>query len=562
MSTPGRQAESSAPDAVRAGRDALRRHAWDDARRAFEAALAERETPQALEGLASTLPWLEDVPGSIAARQRAFRLYQDQGDARCAARMATRLAVEFAAHHAEFAVAAGWFQRARRLLADLPPAPEHAWLALWEASIALHFQGESARGRALAAEAAAYARDLGLADVQLAAAGLEGLRLVDEGRIGEGMKLLDEAATGALTGELPDLEAGGYTCCYVLTTCERVRDFDRAMQWLDRVVAHHAEIRTGRLLAYCRSHLVGVLTWRGEWARAEEEIAAAKEDARRHSSGALALDVRLREAELRRLQGRAKDAAELLRQCEGHSAVNLGWAALALDEGDPTRAIEHVQRHFRASTDEDRLPRATGEILLARAHAARAEAPEAAEAVARLRLLAEEAGTAALTAELRGCEGALAQAQGQLEDARRAFEDAVDLFAQARNPYETARTRLALAEALEVAGRTDHAREEAARAADALQALGARALQERASRVLARLRGTSDVPPGADSGGLSPRQLDVLRLLARGLSNREIGEQLFVSEFTVKRHVADILARLDLPTRAAAAAWAVERRLR
>jgi uncharacterized protein HemY len=74
MSTPGRQAESSAPDAVRAGRDALRRHAWDDARRAFEAALAEGETPQALEGLASTLPWLEDVPGSIAARQRAFRL--------------------------------------------------------------------------------------------------------------------------------------------------------------------------------------------------------------------------------------------------------------------------------------------------------------------------------------------------------------------------------------------------------------------------------------------------------------------------------------------------------
>jgi DNA-binding NarL/FixJ family response regulator len=541
----------------------LRRHAWDDARRAFEAALAAGETPQALEGLASTLPWLEDVAGAIAARQRAFRLYQDHGDARCAARVATRLGVEFAAHHAQFAVAAGWFQRARRLLADLPPSPEHAWLALWEASIALHFQGESARGRALAGEAAAYARDLGLADVQLAARGLEGLRLVDEGRIGEGMRLLDEAATGALTGELPDLEAGGYTCCYVLTTCERVRDFDRAMQWLDRVVAHHAAVRTGRLLAYCRSHLVGVLTWRGEWARAEEEIASAKEEAGRHSSGALALDVRVREAELRRLQGRVKEAAELLRQCEGHPAVNLGWAALALDEADPTRAIEHVQRHFRSSTEEDRLPRATGEILLARAHAARGEAPEAAEAVARLRLLAEEAATPALTAELRACEGALAHAQGSPDDARRAFEDAVDLFAQARNPYETARTRLALAEALAAAGRTERAREEATRAAEALQALGARAAHERAGRVLARLRGTGEAAAeAADHGGLSPRQLDVLRLLARGLSNREIGAQLFVSEFTVKRHVADILARLDLPTRAAAAGWAVERRLR
>jgi DNA-binding NarL/FixJ family response regulator len=165
-----------------------------------------------------------------------------------------------------------------------------------------------------------------------------------------------------------------------------------------------------------------------------------------------------------------------------------------------------------------------------------------------------------LTAELRACEGALAHAQGSPDDARRAFEDAVDLFAQARNPYETARTRLALAEALDAADRAAHAREEAARAAEAFRALGARAAEERAVRLLSRLRGGEPVP-APDTGGLSPRQLDVLRLLARGLSNREIGAQLFVSEFTVKRHVADILGRLDLPTRAAAAAWAVERRL-
>jgi DNA-binding NarL/FixJ family response regulator len=562
MSTQESQAgrTGAAPDALRAGREALERHAWEDARRAFEAALATAETPDALEGLASALPWLDDVAGAITARQRAFRLYQERGDARSAARVATRLGVEFAAHRAEFAVADGWFQRARRLLAPVAPGPEHAWLALWEAGVALHFRGDTARGRALAAEGAAIGRDLGLHDAQIAAVGLEGLRLVDEGRIGEGMKLLDEAATAALTGELPDLEAGGYACCYVLTTCERVRDFDRAMQWLDRVVAHHTQIRTGRLLAYCRSHLLGVLIWRGEWARAEEEIASARADAERYASSALALDTRVREAELRRLQGRPQEAAELLRQGEGHPAVNLGWAALALDQGDHARAIDHVHRHFRASTDEDRLPRATGEILLARAHAARGETAEAAEAVARLRSLAEEAATRAMTAELRACEGSLASAEGNLEDARRALEDAVDLFAQARNPYETARTRLALAEALDAADRAAHAREEAARAAEAFRALGARAAEERAVRLLSRLRGGEPVP-APDTGGLSPRQLDVLRLLARGLSNREIGAQLFVSEFTVKRHVADILGRLDLPTRAAAAAWAVERRL-
>jgi ATP/maltotriose-dependent transcriptional regulator MalT len=536
----------------------LRRHAWEAARQAFEGALAEKQTPEALEGLGASLCWLDDVAGSIAARQHAFRLYQEQGDLRAAARVATRLAVEFATHHAEFAVADGWFQRAHRLLADSDPGPEHAWLVLWEASVALHFRGDTARGRLLAAKGAALSRELGLADAQLVAVALDGLRLVDEGRIGEGLKLLDEAATAALTGELPDLEAGGNACCYVLSTCERVRDFDRAMQWLDRVVAHHREIRTGRLLAYCRSHLVGVFTWRGEWARADEEIEAGLREAERFSS-ALALDLRVRQAELRRLQGRWDDAAALLREAEAHRAANLGRAALALDERDFERAVDLVQRHFRATSSDDRLPRAAGEILLARAQAARGELAAAAAAVAALREVASAAGTLALNAELRACEGALASAEGRLDDARHADEDAVDLFARARNPYETARARLALAEVLQRVGRSDDARSEAQHAAEVFLALGADRARQRALEMLGSTGPTSDA--AQDTGGLSRRQTDVLRLLAHGLSNREIGERLFVSEFTVKRHVADILAKLDVPTRAAAAAWAVEHRI-
>jgi ATP/maltotriose-dependent transcriptional regulator MalT len=389
--------------------------------------------------------------------------------------------------------------------------------------------------------------------------GLEGLRLVDEGRIAEGLALLDEAATASLTGELPDLEAGGNACCQVLTTCERVRDYDRAMQWLDRVVAHHRDIGTGRLLAYCRSHLVGVLTWRGQWARAEAEIDAGLREASRISA-ALGLDLRVRLADLRRLQGRRPEAADLLRQAEAHCGANLGWAALALDEGDFERAIDFVHRHFRATASEDRLPRAGGEVLLARAHAARGEREPAATAVARLREIAEAAGTLALGAELRACEGALAFAEGRLDDARRACEDAIDLFARARNPYETAVARLRLAQVLHQVGRTPDAGAEAQRAAEAFLALGAQQAHQRAVAMLASPG--QAVPDGPkETGGLSRRQLDVLRLLARGLSNREIGEQLFVSEFTAKRHVADIFAKLNLPSRAAAAAWAAERRI-
>jgi DNA-binding NarL/FixJ family response regulator len=53
----------------------------------------------------------------------------------------------------------------------------------------------------------------------------------------------------------------------------------------------------------------------------------------------------------------------------------------------------------------------------------------------------------------------------------------------------------------------------------------------------------------------------VLRLLAQGLSNKQIANRLAVSEYTAKRHVANILDKLDLPTRAAAAAHAVRHRL-
>ena len=146
-----------------------------------------------------------------------------------------------------------------------------------------------------------------------------------------------------------------------------------------------------------------------------------------------------------------------------------------------------------------------------------------------------------------------------MSEARRCFEDAVDLYARARNPFETARLRLDVAGALAALGRPADARVEAERAVGSLRALGARAAQQRGERLLASL-----APAGAAglrAGPLSPRQLDVLRLIARGLSNREIGEKLFVSEFTVKRHVADILSKLDLPSRAAAAAYAAERQL-
>jgi LuxR family maltose regulon positive regulatory protein len=541
---------------LRAGQDALARAFPADARTEFEAALAEQVTPEALEGLGLSLR-VADAAASVAARERAFRLYQEQGHRRAAARVATSLAVEFAGHRSEYAVGDGWFQRARRLLEGLEPGPEQAWLTLWEATM-LQVRGDTERGRPLAAEAAALCRRLGLADATLFSVALEGLRLVDEDRIADGIKLLDEAATGAVTGEIPDPDASGFACCHVLWTCERVRDFDRASQWIDRLAAYYREHQVGRYLTYCRAHYIGVFLWRGEWARAEEEIDAVM---RESEAGTLRIgreEAHWRRAELRRLQGRWEEAEAELRDSEGYPLAHLASAALALDQGDPARAVDFVDRFFRADPGAGGFLRAAGEIVLARAQAARGETAAAREAIARLRPIAEAAATSAMLAELRAGEAAVAAAEGDRDQARRRFEDALDLFARAGNPYATAQCRLDLAEVLVGLDRGRDAKVEIEAAREALVRLGAAGGVKRAQRLAARLapaKRPGDVLPD----GLSPRQCDVLRLLARGLSNREIGEQLFVSEFTVKRHVADILSKLDLPSRAAAAAYAAER---
>jgi DNA-binding CsgD family transcriptional regulator len=115
-------------------------------------------------------------------------------------------------------------------------------------------------------------------------------------------------------------------------------------------------------------------------------------------------------------------------------------------------------------------------------------------------------------------------------------EDAIDLFEACSAPYEAARARLVLSAALAALDRSAHAAAAAKAAREALALLGA------------RHDGAGDA--------LSPRELDVLRLVADGLSDAEIAQRLFLSPHTVHRHVANARTKLRLPSRAAAVAYA------
>jgi LuxR family transcriptional regulator, maltose regulon positive regulatory protein len=180
--------------------------------------------------------------------------------------------------------------------------------------------------------------------------------------------------------------------------------------------------------------------------------------------------------------------------------------------------------------------------------------------VSELRDIATRAQTRPILAAACSSEGTLAAARGDHDAARRSFEDALDLLAACDAPFETGRVRLDLAATLSAVGRRDRARREIEAAIADFREIGADGERARAETMLAKLRKTKVTLPaqltGTPLGDLSRRELEVLDLVAEGLTNRDIAERLVLSEHTVNRHVANILRKLGLPSRTAAASLA------
>jgi ATP/maltotriose-dependent transcriptional regulator MalT len=266
-------------------------------------------------------------------------------------------------------------------------------------------------------------------------------------------------------------------------------------------------------------------------------------------------DALARLGELRRRQGRPADAEELFARSETHSITLLGRAALALDRDEPSEAAELADRYLRRFPDPGRIERGAGLEVLVAALARLGEYERADESLRQLREIAARAGTRPLLAALRSSEGTLAAACGDHEAARRSFEDALDLLAASNARFEAARVRLDLAATLTAMGRHDRAKREIETAVADFRELGADTELVRAKAMLAKHRRTPNVA-GTPLATLSNRELEVLGLVAEGLTNHEIAQRLVLSEHTVNRHVANILRKLGLPTRAAAASLA------
>jgi ATP/maltotriose-dependent transcriptional regulator MalT len=379
------------------------------------------------------------------------------------------------------------------------------------------------------------------------------------------MRCLDEATMAVVTAEMTDVDASCTACCCLILACEKARDIDRAAQWCAKLEDRARRSSHRLMFAVCRAHYAGVLIWRGAWAEAEAvlEEAISELDGTHRATAAEAL-VML--AELRRRQGRLDEAGALFERAAAqpfrmltHNTCLLGRADMALDLDDAEAALDLAGRFLRVIPADDRLERAAGLELLVRAHAARGATENAEEALRELRTLAVLVSTRPMQAVVRFSEGLLAT---DPTAAKPCFEDAVELWTRSGAPFEAARARIELCRTLLRLGRRGAAIEEARAADQALCAIGA---MQTASRARALVQELERADPAACEAGpsslLSSRELEVLRLVAQGLTNKQIASQLCRSEHTVHRHVANILPKLTLPARSAAVSYAAKHNL-
>ncbi len=561
--------EQTLNECLRAGQEALGRGAWEEAYACFEAALRVEKTPEALEGLGMAAWWLDDAAVTFDARERAYRRYRQQGDRQGAARVATYLAYDYYSFRGEYAIANGWLQRAHRLLEGFDLVPEQCLLAIYEGYFTLMLQNDSTTAQRLGAQAATVARTLGVIDLEMLALALEGLALVSAGEIAEGMRCLDESTMAAVSGEMTDFDARVQVCCYLIYACERVRDYERAAQWCTYVKELTTRWKYPMMFSYCRMHYAGVLIWRGHWTEAEGMLVAATNDliATRPVEAGEGI-VRL--ADLRRRQGRFDEADILLAQAESHPFRLLGGnlallarAALALDQRDTAAAVDLAERFLRGIPADERTERPAALELLVQAHIARGDRAQARIALNELAAIATTVATEPLRATVSFASGIVAAADREHEVACRHFEDAIDLYQRSGAPFESARARIELARSLLALARNRTAGQHAHKALEALRQLGAVPESARAEALLRKIESTplTHRGPASDVADLTPREVEVLRLIAAGKSNQEIAAELVLSIRTVERHISNIYQKIGTSgpvARANATAFALQ----
>jgi len=472
----------------------------------------------------------------VGCLEQAHHAYGDRGEWLRAARSAFWIGINLSQRGE--GRSAGWFGRSERFVERAgSECVEQGYVLLIRMS-EHEAAGDVDAALAAGADAAAIGERFGDADLFALAAQDRGILLIGHGRVAEGLRLLDEAMVAVTAGELSPI-VNGFVYCGVITGCQAAYEPRRAREWtaaLTRWCDQQPDLVS--FTGTCLVHRAEILQLHGDWRAALDEARRARERCEAAANAAVAAQALYRQGELHRLRGDFEAAEAAYRDASrGGYEPQPGLALLRLARGDAETAAAAIRRLLDETSGPVRraglLPAAV-EILLAAG-----DLDAAGEAHEELAALAQGGLLGALTDHARGAvELAAGDPRAALGPLRRAARAWLDLDA----PYEVARTRVLVSEACRALGDGDTAALELDAAREEFERLGA-------APDLARLQPD-------DTHGLTARELQVLRLVAIGRSNREIAAALVISEHTVARHVQNLFAKLGVSSRAAAGAFA------
>lgn len=546
-------ADSRTAGALDRGREHFERRAWAEAYAQWSA--ADQESPldaTDLERLAAVAYLLGRDADWGELWTRAHREYLARDDRQQAARCAFWLAYSFL-DRGETARSNGWIARARRLLADDGrDCVEQGYLLVPAAMEALA-QGRNTTAHAAFAQSAEIGQRFGDRDLVAIARHGQGRALIRLGEAATGIALLDEVMVAVTSGELSPIVAGD-VYCGMISACHEIFDLRRATEWTTALSAWCAA--RPDLVPYrgqCMIRRAEIMQFHGAWPEAVDEARRACERLSRPPGQPGVGAAFYQMAELHRLRGEFASAEEAYRHAsDSGRKPHPGLAVLRLAQGQIDAARAAIGGAVEEAHDRrlrSRLLAPYVEIMLAAN-----DVPAARRAADELSDIAATVGAPVLEAMARQATGAVLLAEGNPGAAMSALQRALTVWCELEMPYEAARARALVGVASRELGDHDTGEMELDAACRVFQQVGAKPDLARVAALRRKAR-----PDTASR--LTARELQVLRLLAAGKTNRAIAQDLGISEKTVARHVSNIFTKLGLATRAAAAAYAYQHHL-
>jgi DNA-binding CsgD family transcriptional regulator len=540
-------------DELGRGREYYARRAWMAAYESLSR--ADRTAPlgaEDLELLATSAFMLGRDDECLSCLERAYHVYLDGGEAMRAVRCAFWVGMNLALR-GEMGRATGWLGRAQRLVEREGSDRVERGYLLVPVMLRHEASGDWEAAYATAADAAEIGERFGDQDLLALAVHEQGHALVKQGRVEEGLGLFDEAMVAVTAGELSPIVTG-MVYCSVIMGCQEVYALHRAQEWTAALTQWCEQ--QPEMVAFsgrCLVHRAEIMELHGAWREALEEARRAHQRSVQGKNQPAAAQAFYRQGEVHRLRGEFSAAEEAYRdasRCGCEPQPGLALLRLAQGNGDAaSAAIRRVVGETTEPLKRARLLPAYVEIMLAMG-----EAEEARSACRELEEVLAQYKSGMLSAMVAHAEGAVALTQGDAWAALPELRHAWQVWQELEVPYEVARVRVLLGQACRALGDDDTAALELEAARGVFEQLGA-------TPDLAKVDSLARDAPSVDAHGLTPRELQVLRLVAAGETNKAIAAELVLSDRTVDRHVSNIFTKLGVSSRAAATAYAYEHQL-